>query len=191
MLTDYNVKYVASFSEPRVLPVDYSEVLTDIIKKMLKYYKSKPDCFSQYAVLDEKVNSRKKNCNLERTHHLLHAPDFSSKNWEKKIKANNSKLDKMLSKYGNKFSLNRFNSFETGITIGDYMEGYDIEEITAGCSAKYVFSQGLMIPSFFVETRSLGRKRKEANKFCRDVIKKAKEKLNLEHVTVYENIEKG
>jgi len=57
MFTDYNTKHVGSLEKSRVLPLEYSDVLVDAAEKMLKYYKGKPDFFSQcsglYAISKE------------------------------------------------------------------------------------------------------------------------------------------
>jgi len=191
MYQDYNVKYAASLKEPRVLPIRYTDVLAGIVSKILGYYKGKPDFFSQYAVLEEDVKSRKKADDLRRMHHLMHAHEFTKKNWMKKIKRNNDSIDSLLAKYKNNLSSKRFNSFETGVSIGDYMRDVGLQEISAGCTAGYVHSDGLIIPSMFVEARTLGNRRREANKLCRAIIEHIKREMDIKHVVVYENAEKG
>jgi len=119
----------------------------------------------------------------------MHSHEFTRKNWKEKFEKNNQELDKMLAEYRNKISSRKFSSFETGITIGHYMGRYDIEEVGVGCAANSTHSRKLIIPSIYVDARSLTNEKGKTKQFCKSLVDEIKDNFKTRHVMAYESIE--
>lgn len=188
MEQDYNVRYVMHLKKPRVLPKAYTSVLIEALNEfVLPYYNNDPDSFSQYAYLEETIKSKKKNQSIEKSRHILHSGNFTRKNKEDKIELNNKRIDKVLKEYGNKIDL--WKRFETGVTIADYMGSKHVQEISIGCTAKYLHSGKNTFPSLFIEARSLTNKRETANRICEKVVGLWTDVCDRDYCMIYEELE--